>query len=83
MPGRRSSRYSKQQNMEWEGEIASILFHSSKAMTIEEIRLTSPTLTNVSPQKIVKILSNLFNRGQIDKDKDPNKNNRMTYIWKK
>lgn len=83
MPGRRSSRYSKQKNMEWEGEIASILFHSSKAMTIEEIRLISPTLTSLSPQKVAKILSNLFNRGQIDKDKDPNKNNRMTYMWKK
>ncbi len=77
MPGT-SSKYKPQQTAEWEGEIMVILAESENAMTIDEIKLHSINLTNVTTAKMARILSHLIEIGMVKKSQSKSKG-RMVY----
>ena len=67
MPGRRTSKYTKDQNALFQGEVMVIL--AEEALTIEQIQQRSITLTGLSPQKMARILSHLIEMGNVTKAK--------------
>lgn len=69
MPGRRTSKYTKDQNALFQGEVMVILADSEEALTIEQIQQRSITLTGLSPQKMARILSHLIEMGNVTKAK--------------
>ena len=66
MPGRRTSKFTKDQNALLQGEVMIILAESEEALTIEEIQARSITLTGLSTQKIA---SHLIEMGNVTKAK--------------
>ena len=68
MPGRRTSKFTKDQNALLQGEIMIILAESEEALTIEEIQARS-TLTGLSTQKIARLLGHLIEMGNVTKAK--------------
>lgn len=70
MPGRnRGSIYSKEQTALWEGEVMVILAESQEAMSIDAIKQQSINLTNVTSQKMSRILGHLIDMGMVKKGK--------------
>lgn len=67
MPGRKTSKYNPQQTALWEGEIMVILAESQEAMTIDDIKYQSINLTNVTSQKMARILGHLIEMGLVKK----------------
>ena len=77
MPGTRP-KYNKQQTAIMEGEVLYIISHSPEAITIDEMRAQSFTLSDVSTQKIARILTKLIEMGMVIKAKSKSKN-KMVY----
>ena len=69
MPGRRTSKFTKDQNAFLQGEVMIILAESEEALTIEEIQARSITLTGLSTQKIARLLGHLIEMGNVTKAK--------------
>lgn len=67
MPGVRTNKYKPQQTALWEGEIMLILAESQEAMTIDDIKHQSINLTNVTSQKMARILGHLIEMGLVKK----------------
>lgn len=78
MPGRKTGT-TKAQNQMYEFETLSVLSESPNAMTISEICEKSFTLNGITPQKMVRILSELVNMGLVRKTQSRSKK-RMVYI---
>ena len=69
MPGRKTSRFTKDQNALLQGEVMIILAESEEALTIEQIQQKSILLTGLSSQKMARILSRLIEMGNVTKAK--------------
>ena len=69
MPGRRTSKFTKDQNALLQGEVMIILAESEEALTNEEIQARSITLTGLSTQKIARLLGHLIEMGNVTKAK--------------
>lgn len=78
MPGRRTSKFTKDQNALLQGEVMIILAESEEALTIEQIQQRSITLTGLSTQKIARLLSHLIEMGNVVKAKSKSQG-RMVY----
>lgn len=78
MPGRRTTKFTKDQNALWQGEVMIILAESGEALTIEQIQQKSITLTGLSTQKIARLLSHLIEMGNVVKAKSKSQG-RMVY----
>ncbi len=69
MPGRKTSRFTKDQNALLQGEVMIMLAESEEALTIEQIQQKSILLTGLSSQKMARILSRLIEMGNVTKAK--------------
>lgn len=69
MPGRRTTKFTKNQNALLQGEVMIILAESNEALTIEQIQQRSITLTGLSTQKMARILGHLIEMGNVVKAK--------------
>jgi hypothetical protein len=73
----KTSKYSKAQTQEWTGRIAVILAESQVALTLEEIKGRDIVLSNITSQKISKMVGHLVEMGMATKAK--NSKGLMTY----
>lgn len=73
----KTSKYSKKQTDEWTGRIAITLAEANRALTIEEIQNMDITLSNITSQKMARMLGHLVDMGVATKIK--NSSGRMTY----
>lgn len=67
-----SSKYSKEFNSQIRTSIFSVLAESGRSMTRDDIRVSLPSLSSVTPQKISSILTQMYNEGFIHKAKGTN-----------
>lgn len=69
MPGRKTSKYTKDQDAIWRGEIMIILAESEETLTIDQIQQRSISLTGITPQKMARLISHLIEMGNVTKAK--------------
>ena len=79
MPSYRKPKYTIEQTQELTMLALGVLEDSSVAMTIQEICANDMNLTNQTPQKMARVLSNLYEMGMVKKTKSKAKGNRMVY----
>ena len=72
------SKYSKDFSNELAGRVAVVLFDATEPITINDIKNRDMVLSNITSQKITRILSNLIDTGFVVKGK--NKTGHMTYV---
>lgn len=80
MPSYRKSKYTIEQTQELTMLALGVLEDSSVAMTIQEICANDINLTNQTPQKMARVLSNLCDIGMVKKTKSKAKGNKMVYM---
>ena len=80
MPSYRKSKYTIEQTQELTMLALGVLEDSSVAMTIQEICANDMNLTNQTPQKMARVLSNLCDIGMVKKTKSKAKGNKMVYM---
>lgn len=78
MPSRYSSKYKKADTDLWRGEIAIILAEAQEALTIDDIKNKSMLLTDITSQKMARMLNDLIEMGMVRKAKSKQRN-RMVY----
>lgn len=76
MPYRRS-KYSDAQTNEWKGRAAVVLAESEEAMNIDQIKGKDMVLSQVTPQKMARMLNALVEQGFAAKAK--NRDGRVIY----
>lgn len=74
---KKTSKYSAQQNQQFENATFAVLANSTKPLTIAEICRLDPTIAMLSPQKMARVLNKLVEFGSVCKSKD--KSGHMTY----
>ena len=80
MPSYRKPKYTIEQTQELTMLALGVLEDSSVAMTIQEICTNDMNLTNQTPQKMARVLSNLCEMGMVKKTKSKAKGNKMVYM---
>lgn len=79
MPTFRKAKYTIEQTQELTMRALAVLQDSSTPLTIQEICANDMNLTNQTPQKMSRVLSNLCEMGMVKKTKSKSKGNRMIY----
>lgn len=79
MPAFRKAKYTIEQTQELTMRALAVLQDSSTPLTIQEICANDMNLTNQTPQKMSRVLSNLCEMGMVKKTKSKSKGNRMIY----
>lgn len=79
MPAYRKPKYTIEQTQELTMRALAVLEDSSVPMTIQEICVNDMNLTNQTPQKMARVLSNLCEMGMVKKTKSKSKGNKMVY----
>ena len=74
----KTAKYSVEQTQELTVRALGVLQDSSTALTIEEICANDMNLTNQTPQKMARVLSNLCEMGMVTKAKSKSRG-RMVY----
>lgn len=63
------SKYTKEMNQKWSVEAMITLSDSRREMSVDEIQKVSPLLSGLTPQKLSRILNELWEKGFILKYK--------------
>lgn len=79
MPAFRKAKYTIEQTQELTMRALAVLQDSSTPLTIQEICANDMNLTNQTPQKMSRVLSNLCEMGMVKKTQSKSKGNRMIY----
>ena len=79
MPAFRKAKYTIEQTQELTMRALAVLQDSSTPLTIQEICANDMNLTNQTPQKMSRVLSNLCEMGMVKKTKSKSRGNRMIY----
>jgi hypothetical protein len=77
MPGRKTAKYSAAYNAEMKVALMDALLECKEAVNIDQLKLMSIKLTNMTNQKVARLMNELVEQGIAAKGKD--KSNRVTY----